>query len=231
MTQIQLRRDTATNWASANPTLASGEPAFETDTGKFKIGDGVTAYNSLDYIGAGDLPDNITTQGNTFNGAGQLVQLDSTGKLPAIDGSQLTNISTGNNIGEIAVGADFNDFLSTGIYFWGAPGNSINNPNKSMRGYLQVFRYQDNTSFPVVQTYYTCDSNTTNPPEVWIRYCINGSSVGYTWTTWTKVNDKSIPNNVVTTDTNTNLKIWTGTQASYNEITTKDNNTLYIITG
>ena len=42
--------------------------------------------------GALDLANTITTQGNTFNGASQLVQLDSTGKLPAIDGSQLTNL-------------------------------------------------------------------------------------------------------------------------------------------
>ena len=38
------------------------------------------------------LPENITTQGNEFNTAGKLVQLDGTGKLPAIDGSQLTGI-------------------------------------------------------------------------------------------------------------------------------------------
>lgn len=38
------------------------------------------------------LPENITTQGNEFNTAGKLVQLDETGKLPAIDGSQLTGI-------------------------------------------------------------------------------------------------------------------------------------------
>jgi len=35
---------------------------------------------------------NITKQGNTFNGANQLVKLDVTGKLPAIDGSLLTNL-------------------------------------------------------------------------------------------------------------------------------------------
>lgn len=39
------------------------------------------------------IPDNITAQGNTFNGASQLVKLDVTGKLPALDGSNLTNIS------------------------------------------------------------------------------------------------------------------------------------------
>jgi hypothetical protein len=46
---IQLRRGTAANLASANPTLHAGEPAIETDTGKTKLGDGSTAWNSLPY--------------------------------------------------------------------------------------------------------------------------------------------------------------------------------------
>jgi len=44
----------------------------------------------------------VTKQGNTFNGASQLVQLDASTKLPAIDGSNLTNLpippSTGGNL-------------------------------------------------------------------------------------------------------------------------------------
>ena len=47
--KIQLRRDTAYNWASVNPTLAQGEPGEETDTAKMKLGDGSTAWNSLPY--------------------------------------------------------------------------------------------------------------------------------------------------------------------------------------
>lgn len=43
------RRDTAANWTAANPTLASGEFGYETDTKKLKIGDGSTAWNSLAY--------------------------------------------------------------------------------------------------------------------------------------------------------------------------------------
>jgi len=35
----------------------------------------------------------ITLRGNTFNGANQLVQLDASGKLPAVDGSLLTNLN------------------------------------------------------------------------------------------------------------------------------------------
>lgn len=53
MTQIKLRRDTAANFTSKNPVLGIGEPAYETDTKKLKIGDGTTAYNSLDYFTSG----------------------------------------------------------------------------------------------------------------------------------------------------------------------------------
>jgi hypothetical protein len=55
VTQIQIRRGTAAQWTSTNPTLASGEQGFETDTGKMKIGNGSTAWNSLAYIGAGSV--------------------------------------------------------------------------------------------------------------------------------------------------------------------------------
>lgn len=44
---IQFRRATSAQLANGNPVLAAGEPAFETDTFVFKIGNGVTAYNSL----------------------------------------------------------------------------------------------------------------------------------------------------------------------------------------
>ncbi len=47
---IQLRRDTAANWTSVNPTLANGEAGWETDTGKVKIGNGATAWASLAYV-------------------------------------------------------------------------------------------------------------------------------------------------------------------------------------
>lgn len=51
---LALRRDTAANWTAANPVLASGEPGYETDTGKLKIGDGATAWGALGYfLGSG----------------------------------------------------------------------------------------------------------------------------------------------------------------------------------
>ena len=47
--QIQIRRDSAADWTSANPTLAQGELGYETDAGRLKIGDGATAWASLAY--------------------------------------------------------------------------------------------------------------------------------------------------------------------------------------
>ena len=53
MTKIIQRHDTAANWTNANPTLSQGEFGVEDDTGKFKIGDGQTAWNSLAYASSG----------------------------------------------------------------------------------------------------------------------------------------------------------------------------------
>ena len=48
--QIQLRRDTAANWTSVNPTLAPGEVGYDTTNNKIKMGNGSTAWNSLAYF-------------------------------------------------------------------------------------------------------------------------------------------------------------------------------------
>jgi hypothetical protein len=49
--QIQFRRGTSTEWNSVNPILAEGEMGIETDTDKFKIGNGVNAWADLVYGG------------------------------------------------------------------------------------------------------------------------------------------------------------------------------------
>ena len=50
MTTIKLRRGTAAQWTAANPILAAGEPGVETDTGKFKMGNGTAAWSALSYF-------------------------------------------------------------------------------------------------------------------------------------------------------------------------------------
>jgi hypothetical protein len=70
-TQIQTRRGTAASWTSTNPTLAAGEFGYETDTGKFKIGNGSTAWASLAYTAAATAVTylfNATSGQTTFSG-------------------------------------------------------------------------------------------------------------------------------------------------------------------
>ena len=69
VTQIQFRRGTASQWTSTNPTLASGELGYETDTGYAKIGNGSTAWNSLPYsLAGGDISG--VTAGTGLSGGG-----------------------------------------------------------------------------------------------------------------------------------------------------------------
>ena len=51
MPSLQNKRGTAAALTATNPVLAFGELAFESDTGKSKIGDGTTAWVSLPYQG------------------------------------------------------------------------------------------------------------------------------------------------------------------------------------
>ena len=52
---LQLKRGTSARWSELNPILAIGEPGFEYDTKKLKIGDGETAWNDLPYINREEL--------------------------------------------------------------------------------------------------------------------------------------------------------------------------------
>jgi len=53
--RIQVRRGTASQWTSANPTLAAGEMGVESDTNLFKFGNGSTAWTSLAYANNSDV--------------------------------------------------------------------------------------------------------------------------------------------------------------------------------
>jgi hypothetical protein len=49
-TRMQQRRGTATMWTNANPILGVAEIGYETDTNKFKIGDGTNRWADLTYF-------------------------------------------------------------------------------------------------------------------------------------------------------------------------------------
>ena len=85
--RLQLRRGGAQEWANSNPTLAQGELGIELDTGRFKIGDGVTAWNTLRY----ERPvESVTNTANT------LVQRDADGNFSAgtVTATLIGNAST-----------------------------------------------------------------------------------------------------------------------------------------
>lgn len=105
-TKIKLRRDTATNWTTANPVMAIGEPGFETNTLKLKFGDGTTAWNSLPYAtngvaGSISLLSLSAINSGTPSGVGSLAYNSGTGAftytppnlstyLTSITGTQVT---------------------------------------------------------------------------------------------------------------------------------------------
>jgi hypothetical protein len=50
-TTFQLRRGNLEVWERNNPILAKGEPSFVVDKNALKIGDGVTPWKELEFIG------------------------------------------------------------------------------------------------------------------------------------------------------------------------------------
>ena len=83
--QMAQRKDTAANWTAANPILLSGEIGYETDTKKFKIGNGSTNWNSLAYLPIPDGSGNLTITGN--------LEIGSTGSL-TFEGSTADGFET-----------------------------------------------------------------------------------------------------------------------------------------
>jgi len=79
-TKIQLRRGLADRWTSINPTLALGEMGIETDTRKFKFGDGTTAWNALPYANSGSSGDIPTKLSQLENDCEFITMADVEGK-------------------------------------------------------------------------------------------------------------------------------------------------------
>ena len=103
--KIQIRRDTASNWTSVNPTLASGEIGFETDTTKLKVGTGSTAWTSLGYYTLGTTG-YAALAGATFTGAVSGTNFTGSGTVTGATVTGTTvNASTQLQIGGTAITA------------------------------------------------------------------------------------------------------------------------------
>jgi hypothetical protein len=61
--RILLRHGLDTEWAAANPILGAGEPGYETNTGKMKIGNGTSVWSALIYFSPGAGGGGVTDHG------------------------------------------------------------------------------------------------------------------------------------------------------------------------
>ena len=108
--KIQLRRGLAANWTSSNPTLAEGELGLETDTGKFKVGNGVNQWTGLSYssgiAGATGATGSTGATGPTGAGA--------TGATGAPGAPGATGVAGDGGVGELL---KMDALLNLGIYF------------------------------------------------------------------------------------------------------------------
>jgi hypothetical protein len=111
-TRMQQRRGTAAQWTSANPVLNAGEMGWESDTNKFKIGDGTNHWADIDYFADVNSTVNpafgtsIVFEGATADSYETTLQVtdptaDRTITLPNVDGTVITtgNLSDITNIG------------------------------------------------------------------------------------------------------------------------------------
>jgi hypothetical protein len=124
--QIQMRRGTASQWTTANPTLAAGEWGLETDTDKFKIGDGSTTWNSIttySSLGFGTAGGTISGTVNFgADGTGQDVNFYSgtAGDHMKWDASEEQLVITGTN-GQVALNvADGNALFADDVTITGS---------------------------------------------------------------------------------------------------------------
>jgi hypothetical protein len=88
---LRHRRDTAANWTSNNPVMQAGQLGYETDTLKFKFGDGSTSWISLSYAAA------VSTGGISDGDKGDIV-VSGSGATWTIDTGVVSTSKMGGDV-------------------------------------------------------------------------------------------------------------------------------------
>jgi hypothetical protein len=109
--KIQLRRGTAAEWTAANPILSQGEFGYETDTGKFKIGNNSNSWTTLPYVSVQGVQGIQGTgvqgiQGITGSGTQGIQGLQGADGVQGADGAQSTQGAQGIQGADGLQGAD-----------------------------------------------------------------------------------------------------------------------------
>lgn len=174
--KIKHRLDTSANWTSANPVLLAGEMGIESDTHKFKFGDGVTAWTSLSYgmasasVSLAELGITATLEElNCIDGVTSAIQ-------PQLD-TKMQNFT-------VADGVSLNTLVTSGVYRLNAShGNAPANASWSQ---LLVAHAGGDTIFQIVIPH-AADSlyyRSGNPMDV------GGSG---SWRAWKELSPKADP--------------------------------------
>ena len=115
-TRMQQRRGTAAQWTAANPILAAGEIGFETDTSKFKMGNGTSTWSALTYFA------NAAELANIIDGAPDL--LNTLNELAASIGDDPAFLTTMNGLlDSISTDLAAHDSLSANVHGISNTGN------------------------------------------------------------------------------------------------------------
>jgi hypothetical protein len=201
---IKLRRDTAANWAAANPILALAEPGLEIDTNSIKYGNGITPWNSLPYAGVplSAVSENIVpssnetvTLGTEEQRFGELylsgnsiylgnVVLSASGSTFLVNGEPLPDFdSVMTNRGADA--NNWDTITTMGLYTvnrtsWaGTTGTPLD--SQIFVGTLEVMAASTDTDTAITQIFYPGITN-SNPAIQFNRSNWNG-----TWTAWYRI--------------------------------------------
>jgi hypothetical protein len=87
--RIRPRRDTAVNWTAENPVLGDGELALDTTNRMYKVGDGATEWNDLDWLSMVY----FSKQTVTVDGATTAVTLERIGNIVQLNMGENTTLT------------------------------------------------------------------------------------------------------------------------------------------
>ena len=146
--KIKFRRGNASDWSSANPVLDVGEPGFEIDTGKIKVGDGTNHWNDLPYAtggsGATQLSE-LNDVSDTLSPAnGQVLQYNGTEWISANIAQEL------NDLTDVNLSSPSNNQVL--LY------NGSDWVNSDNRPILNIQTLNSNTTL-TIEGVYLCDTN------------------------------------------------------------------------
>ncbi len=167
--RIQLRQGTAADLASVNEVLLVGEPCVETDTGKYKIGDGSTAWNSLPYQGIWTLADirrALDLLGSTAEG--DIIYKGASGwtVLPKGSDGQFLKVVSGVPVWASSSGGGGAWNLLDEKTVTGSAATTLSftdlDLSASQRFELEIFAKNATGSASIVSMYYNADTTATN---------------------------------------------------------------------